>query len=65
MALRPDLIAAHVPPGQVLAERRRVWVLPAASALTLALAFVVPGWNNLAMLTLLVARWHPRFRAQP
>ncbi len=62
IALRPDLISPHVKPSQVEAERRQVLILPLATTLALGLAFVIPAWNNLAMLTIPLFRLLPYFK---
>jgi uncharacterized membrane protein len=62
IALRPDLLSPHVRPSQVAAERRQVLILPLATTLALVLAFVIPAWNNLAMLTIPLFRLLPYFK---
>lgn len=59
IALRPALVSPHVSPRTVVVARRMSWLLPAAAALALALAFVFPGWNNLAMLLIPLGRRLP------
>ena len=60
-ALRPDVVAPTVPAIRVAVQRRRMWVLPIASSITLALAFVAPPWNTLAMLLVPVLLRVPPF----
>ena len=52
LALKPGLIMTDVTAAQVRGEMRRRWILPIAAAVTMALAFVIPGWNTAAMLLL-------------
>jgi uncharacterized membrane protein len=59
IALRPALVSLHVAAREVLVARRMSWLLPTASAVALALAFVIPGWNNLAMLVIPLGRRLP------
>jgi uncharacterized membrane protein len=62
-ALRPDLLDPAVPPARIAVERRRTWILPAAAAVTAALAWVAPGWCNFAILVVIVVlRRVPWFR---
>jgi uncharacterized membrane protein len=65
IALRPSLVMPRVSARSVLAARRTSWLLPGAAALALVLAFVVPAWNNLAMLLILLGRRLPYFRVPP
>lgn len=51
-ALQPALLDASTTASQVRGEMRGRWIMPIAAATTLALAFVMPAWNNLAMLLL-------------
>ena len=62
-ALRPGLLRPDVTPGVIAAIRRGSWLMPAAAALALALAFVAPAWNNLAMMLLFGLRL-PMFRVR-
>ncbi len=55
-ALRPDTLAPGVSTATVKAERRSCWLMPAAAALSLALAFVTPGWNMLGLLLMSFGR---------
>jgi uncharacterized membrane protein len=61
LALRPALVAPGVPPRQVAVELRRMWLMPAAAALALALAFVAPGTNMMALFILPVMMRLPYF----
>ncbi len=61
VALRPGMTRPDIPRETIVATLRRSWLMPVASALAIALAFVAPAWNNLAMLILLAARL-PMFR---
>lgn len=45
-ALRPALVGPGASRAEITALTRRSWLIPAASAVALALAFVVPAWNN-------------------
>ena len=62
IALNPALVAADVSVARLKAERRRMWIMPIAAAVTLALAFVVPAWNCMAMILISVLRRMPYFR---
>jgi uncharacterized membrane protein len=64
LAMSPRLVEAGVSPAMARAARRRSWLLPTAAILAFGLAFVVPAWNNLAMLLLLAGRL-PMFRVRP
>ena len=56
VALRPALAQQNASRPDRIALIRRSWLMPAASALALALAFVVPAWNNLAMILIAAGR---------
>ncbi len=62
VALRPLLVSPHVSARAVVAARRASWLLPTAAAVTLALVFVIPAWNNLAMALIPLGRRLPLFR---
>lgn len=64
IALRPALVSPHVPARTIVVARRMSWLLPAAAAAALALAFVAPGWNNLAMLLIPLGRRLPFLREE-
>ncbi len=55
-ALRPPLLDPHAPPDAVLGERRGTLIMPLAALAALLLAFALPGWNNLAMLSIPLLR---------
>ena len=65
IALRPSLVSPHVSARTIVVARRASWLLPVAAALALALAFVVPAWNNLAMLLIPLGRRLPLLRVPP
>jgi uncharacterized membrane protein len=56
VAVQPDLVARHVTVTEMKQERSASIVFPAAAFVALCLAFVIPGWNNLAMLLIAVFR---------
>lgn len=63
IALRPDLVGPHADPACIAIERRRVWIMPAAAIVTLALTFTPwPQWAMLAMALIAVMRRLPYFR---
>jgi uncharacterized membrane protein len=59
IALRPTLVSPHVSARAILVARRHSWLLPLAALVALGLAFVIPGWNNLAMLLIPLGRRLP------
>lgn len=61
VAMSRDLVSPHVTAQEMIAERRGSWILPIATLAALALAFVVPLWNNLAMFLIAVLRRLPYF----
>ncbi len=62
IALGATLVSHHVSAREVVVARRMAWLLPVSSAIALTLAFVAPGWNNLAMLLIPVGRRLPWLR---
>jgi hypothetical protein len=46
MALHAPYVRADVPAEEIAASRWRSWGLPTASALSLLVAWFLPGWNN-------------------
>ena len=62
-ALRPALVGPGASREEITALTRRSWLMPAASAIALALAFVVPAWNNAAMILIAAGRL-PWFRSK-
>jgi uncharacterized membrane protein len=65
IVLRPEFVAPGVTAAQITGERRRSWIMPTATAAAFGLAFVAPGWNNLAMILIMALRRLPFFKDQP
>ncbi len=61
VALLPGMLRSDVTPGMIAATRRGSWLMPVAAGLSVALAFVTPAWNNLAMMLMFGLRL-PMFR---
>ena len=61
VTLRPDLLRPDVRPNQVRAERRRIWIMPVAAAVTAALGIYFPGPNDLGLLLIPIGRRFPWF----
>jgi uncharacterized membrane protein len=61
VAMKKDLVSAGVTPAEMTAELRGSFILPLATCAALALAFVAPLWNNLAMFLIAVLRRLPYF----
>ena len=58
-ALEPGIVSAEASRAEIVALKRRSWLLPAASAVALTLAFVVPAWNIVAMILIAAGRLPP------
>jgi uncharacterized membrane protein len=64
VSLRPELVAPSVTKDQIAKELRGSWIMPIATLIALGLAFVIPGWNNIAMLLMPAMRRLPFFKGR-